>query len=449
MPGVAYGTLPFKQQIAFFRGKENVLTDRWDDVWEAEHDASFMVAGANRMDLLADFREAVRAAVDDHETLEQFRARFDSIVAKHGWDYNGGRNWRSRVIYETNMRQSYNAGRYAQQMALRSTLPYIQYHHSDAVQHPRPVHLGWNGKVWRADDPIWNAIYPANGWGCQCYTSSLSERDLQRLGKSGPDPTPQLNWIDAIVGKRSAGGPRVVRTVEGVDPGFSYAPGASLQHWPAPPPGGAVTPPVAQRLLEETAQDALRKSARLPAATAAKMLRELFGLQRAQDALEAGYAEFQATVLAAKQPRNASYVVGMLEPDLVDALGVANLEPTTATIVARDAEVLHTLRDAKPTRLASGKAVKLTAEELAHLPSLLRNAQAVLLDPADESLLYVVNASDRRERAKVIVAVNLRVKLTDGKDVVNSFRTSSLIDLVDVRKERDAGSLVLLRGSLE
>lgn len=111
MATVAPFALPFKQQIAFLRNKRNVLTESWVDLWESQHDNGFMVAGANRVELVADFRDAVRAAVEDGETLESFRKRFDSIVAKHGWDYNGGRNWRSRVIYETNMRQSYNAGR--------------------------------------------------------------------------------------------------------------------------------------------------------------------------------------------------------------------------------------------------------------------------------------------------------------------------------------------------
>lgn len=233
MAAVAYGSLPFRQQIAFFRGKRNVLTESWLDVWQAEHDNAFMVAGANRIELVADFRDAVRASIESGETLEDFRRRFDSIVAKHGWDYNGGRNWRSRVIYETNLRQSYNAGRWNQLQRLKKARPYWRYKHSDAVEHPRPVHLSWDDKIWAADDPVWQVIYPSNGWGCQCYVEALSERDMKRLGKDGPDPSPQLEWVDAIVGQRSAGGPRVVRTVVGVDPGFAYAPGSSLDDWPS------------------------------------------------------------------------------------------------------------------------------------------------------------------------------------------------------------------------
>lgn len=244
--GASYGRVPFRQQIEFFARKAKLPTTGWADVYAQEHDWAFMVAGANRDDILSDFQTAIRRAIEDGRTLEQFRQDFDAIVARYGWDYNGGRNWRSRVIYETNLRQSYNAGRYEQQMKLAKAMPYIRYKHSDAVQHPRPVHQSWNDKIWRADDPIWNVIFPANGWGCQCYTESLSERDLKRLGKTGPDPTPQLNYQSVTIGQRSPGGPRTVNVPEGIDPGFEYAPGrARLEsaippQRPVPPvPGGA------------------------------------------------------------------------------------------------------------------------------------------------------------------------------------------------------------------
>lgn len=235
MATASYGRVPFKQQIAFFARKLGMPTTGWTDVYAEEHDWAFTVAGANRDEIVTDFQTAIRQAIEEGRTLEQFRADFDNIVAKHGWDYNGGRNWRSRVIYETNLRQSYNAGRYQQQMALIKVRPYIRYKHSDAVQHPRPVHESWNNKIWRADDPIWNVIFPANGWGCQCYTESLSEHDLKKLGKNGPDPAPTLNWREVTIGARSQNGPRTVRVPEGIDPGFEYAPGRARLNSAMPP----------------------------------------------------------------------------------------------------------------------------------------------------------------------------------------------------------------------
>ncbi len=105
------------------------------------HDHALMVASANRDEIVADFYTAVERAISESRTLADFREDFDGIVAKHRWEHNGGRNWRSRVIYETNLRTSYAAGRYEQLQALKAVRPFWQYVHSDAVQHPRPLHL--------------------------------------------------------------------------------------------------------------------------------------------------------------------------------------------------------------------------------------------------------------------------------------------------------------------
>ena len=68
-----------------------------------------MIAGAQHDDLLCDFHGAIRKAIEQGTTLEEFRHDFDGIVGKHGWSYNGGRGWRTRVIYDTNLRTSYLA----------------------------------------------------------------------------------------------------------------------------------------------------------------------------------------------------------------------------------------------------------------------------------------------------------------------------------------------------
>lgn len=424
---VAYGSLPFKQQIAFFRAKQNVLTEHWTDLWQAEHDHAFMVAGANRIDLLVDLRGAVDRAIADGTGLEAFRRDFDTIVAKYGWAYNGGRNWRTRVIFETNLRTSYAAGRYAQLQALKTMRPFWRYRHSDAVAHPRPLHLAWDGLVLRWDDPWWTTHFCPNGWGCQCTVEALNARDLKRLGKDGPDTAPPDDMQQVIVGKNGPN-PQTIETPAGVDPGFGYAPGRSA--------------------FEQLAQNTVIKAAQLPAATAAEALEPVLSLVRAQQALDAAYEAFQAEVLVSAQSRNLTVAVGALDPELVRSMIAAGMEPSTAPIVARDAEVLHALRDTK-TLSRGGKAVALTADELAHLPSLLQQPHAVLLDRADETLLYVVDASARREAGKIVVAVNYRLKTASGKLEVNSFRTASLIDLVDVRKGVDSGELQLLQGSLE
>ncbi len=222
MPSTASALdLPFDEAIAFFRQKASVTSERWTDVYAAAHTRSFTVAGATTDALVADFRAEIDKALAEGTTLAEFRKGFDAIVEKHGWEYNGKRGWRTRVIFDTNLRTAYAAGRHAQQ-TLPETLqafPYWQYQHSGSL-HPRKEHLAWDGLVLAANDPFWTTNYPPNGWNCGCFTTPVSEGGLRRQGKSGPDETPDLLFRAEEVGG-------VRREIPlGVDPGFEYNPGA-------------------------------------------------------------------------------------------------------------------------------------------------------------------------------------------------------------------------------
>lgn len=224
MTNITYGSLPFKEQIEFFRRKANVPTNSYADIYNNEHDYAFVVAGANRNALLNDFRAAVDKAISEGTTLDEFRQDFAEIVEKHGWSYNGSFNWRTRIIYETNLNSSYQAGRYQQ---LRDAkFPYLEYLHSDYVEHPRELHESWNHLVLDFNDPWWNTHFPPNGYGCQCRVRGRTKGDLKRMGKNGPDTAPVINWVDRVIGENS-GNPRIVRVPEGIDPSFEHIPGQS------------------------------------------------------------------------------------------------------------------------------------------------------------------------------------------------------------------------------
>ena len=214
--------LPFAEQIAFFRGKQGLMipTEHWDDVKNAAHDTGFMVAGAAKADLLTDFYNAVEKAISDGKSLNWFQSQFDTIVATHGWDYTGARDWRSRVIYSTNLSTSYAAGRWEQlkHPDLIKLRPCWEYVHSDLSVHPRKWHQAWNGLVLPNDDPWWDSHYPPNGFGCRCRVRAV------RTPKDGVDTAPDNGTYDHVDKKTG----EVETLPVGVDYGFGYAPGQSL-----------------------------------------------------------------------------------------------------------------------------------------------------------------------------------------------------------------------------
>lgn len=201
----------FLEQLAALqiRLRNLVPTERWTDIARNAHDRAFVVAGAMKADLLHDLAKAVTKAIENGGTLEQFRRDFDAIVERTGWAYKGERNWRTRVIYRTNMSTTYAAGRLSQlrDPGLQQVAPYWMYRHGGSAD-PRPEHLKWDKLVLRADNPWWKVHYPPNGWGCSCYVTAVSRATAERMGGRFEEPE--------------------VDRPGDIDTGWGYAPGDSV-----------------------------------------------------------------------------------------------------------------------------------------------------------------------------------------------------------------------------
>ena len=221
--------LPFEEAVLFLRRKLRLPTRSWLTVLRSEHDWAFAVAGATKAQLLADLHAAVTKAIEDGTTLADFRRDFDRAVQDAGWSYKGSRGWRTRTIYQTNLRTAHAAGRYRQMSspAVASRRPWWRYRHGGAAE-PRPLHVkgagqgGWNGLVLRSDDPWWRTHYPPNGWGCSCFVQTLSDADLDRLGLAAGQ-APDLGayeWANPETGE-------IEEVPVGLQPEWAYAPGAS------------------------------------------------------------------------------------------------------------------------------------------------------------------------------------------------------------------------------
>lgn len=201
MPSTEHIGLPFSESIAIFRARMSNLvpTAGWRALLGNAHDRAFAVAGAAEADLLADLAAAVERGIVEGATLDDFRADFDAIVERTGWDFTGPRNWRTRVIYQTNMTTQYARGRLAQLESpeLRALKPLWMYRHNDSVLHPRPLHVTWDGLTLPPDHDWWAAHYPPNGWGCQCYVVAVNEREARELGgRLDVEPSEGTEGID-------------------------------------------------------------------------------------------------------------------------------------------------------------------------------------------------------------------------------------------------------------
>lgn len=221
--------------IRYFRAKKSIPTFDWRDKAPEEHAYSWTVAKTMEHDVLEDLRAAVDDAITNRVPFEDFQTNLTPILQQKGWwgrriqtDPNDGvpkvvqlgSPRRLRTIYWANTMTAHGAGEWERTQRNKRFLPFLVYTLSRAERR-RPEHEGWVGMIAPVDDPVWNTLYPPNGWGCMCGVRQISQREAERLGWRADQPPVQLvmrPWRNRRTGQ-------TVMVPQGVDPGWDTNPG--------------------------------------------------------------------------------------------------------------------------------------------------------------------------------------------------------------------------------
>lgn len=240
-----------KQVLEYIKNKKLKTAFSYRDVWNEEHANNFTVAKAMQMDVLSDLKQAVEQAIENGKSFASFKKNIASTLQEKGWwgkkemidpvtretvNAQLGSDRRLKTIYDTNLRSSYQQGRWERSQA-SGTHPYLLYRVGNSKTH-RKEHLAWDGILLHKDDPWWNGRFPPNGYGCKCFTQAISEARKQELEKTGiktppsHDGTPGRNIqiktqapparYTTYVDKRTG---RIEKIPVGVTPGFNWNPG--------------------------------------------------------------------------------------------------------------------------------------------------------------------------------------------------------------------------------
>jgi hypothetical protein len=242
--------LPFipKEALAYIKNKKLHPAFSYKDVWNEEHATMFTVAKALQLDVLSDLKGAVEQALENGETLEQFKKNLTPTLQAKGWwgkknmvdpltgrtvNAQLGSDRRLKTIYDTNLRSAYQEGRWEQSQASTSH-PYLMYRVGNS-RHHRQDHVSWDGLILPKDDPWWNSHYPPNGWGCKCWTMAVTEERKQQMEKSGVTIPPAIDGTPGdTVPVQTQAPPEVYKTFynerkgtiervpAGVDPAFNW-----------------------------------------------------------------------------------------------------------------------------------------------------------------------------------------------------------------------------------
>lgn len=175
------GSFVFKAAVEFLKKKKSVSKEEFLKMDEASRAKAFMVSGYTKAEVLDSFLQALTEAVELGTTKEEFQKKMNTFLEENG--YEGVNPFKADVIFQTNLQTAYNAGHYKSMtddtaVKLR---PFWQYR-TAADGNVREEHAQMHGKVYRADDPIWDVWYPPNGFRCRCSVVSLSERQVKERG---------------------------------------------------------------------------------------------------------------------------------------------------------------------------------------------------------------------------------------------------------------------------
>ena len=425
-----------KLAVDYLKSKGVNVTWNWHEQLEAAHARAFTVAKATKAEVLDTIRWATEQAIANGTSEREYIKNLEPMLKELGWwgkamDENGntvqlGSPRRLRTILRTNKSTAYHAARYAQQMENVDEQPYWRY---VAVKdsRTRTSHLALHGKIYRADDPIWQTMYPPNDWGCRCRVEALSEYAVQNRGYTISSSQGEIETEEAVIGIDKETGEEIrttvtkIKTDQGemkVGAGWNYNVGSAAFG----------TDVAVLRKLQQVKNRELRQQT----------------IQAINNS-EARHKAFADWVLAnlGKRGASARYMsAGLVSTEIAEAV-------TEITQGGKNAELVLVMSEKRLAHANSDKhhegGVGLTAEEYASISRIVANPSLVLWDTLEghNNLIYI----NQERTIQVIVDVPNKHSIKP-KEKVDAIINAYKVDMNNVKRQLSGGNYVLLEGKL-
>lgn len=377
-------------------------------------------------DLLADTHKMLTTAIKEGWSEGKFVKNASEMFEKKGWTGKKevtnpktgevetvelGTSRRIKTIFRCNMSSAYSVGRYKQQLEDADVAPYFQY---CAVMdgRTRPAHQAMNGKVFRYDDPIWNTMYPPNGWNCRCTVVSLTPGMVKRKGLTVESSEGRLTETTETVGDTEK-------------PNTSYRFDRNgLVYDLKPDAGWGTNQALNSNYLDTQFYDKIKNFSYGMKAPLIKELNENeVSINKVRRTVEKGIKQVaEQTFRPDKQPATLAW----LTPEILKFIEKEKLLNVGGVIKITDADIIHLMRTNKNVKQ------KLTTEQIRRMPINFRKPTAVYYDVVDSALIYIQKLPEN--------------EIIDGKDIIKfvvkptkttwQLRTAGKIKSEDLNSER-------------
>lgn len=184
MNGAAYGSTSdfmFKEAVTFLKKKAALPAAEYKALSDACRAKAFSVSGYASLVVLQEFLDELADACENGKTKKEFMDSMNDFLARRG--YEGLNPFHADVIFRTNMQSAYHAGHYKSMTDPRTKKlrPYWKYVTAGDGE-VRESHAQMDGRIYAADDPVWDIWYPPNGFRCRCTVVSLTKSQVERSG---------------------------------------------------------------------------------------------------------------------------------------------------------------------------------------------------------------------------------------------------------------------------
>lgn len=369
--------LPPSDAISYLEKKGFKIGWDWHETLDNAHSRAFTVAKVARMDLLQDIRQSLISAMQQGQTLEQWKASITPTLQSKGWwgkktvinpegreqEVQLGSPRRLRTIYDTNMQSAFAAGRYKAMIAGSETRPYWEWRHI-TISNPRKQHIALDGRLFRFDDPFWSVAYPPSEWGCKCRVIARSAREVD--GKEILSSDGHETEIYERVGTdRNTGADVIAKRkqfdIPTKDGKLTFAPAAGFNGSPA-----------SSYLLDDVM---VRR--------ATDLMGEAKGLQQAQQLitnhnLSKVNESFVRNALGLSKPKKQFSPVGVLQSDSVGFLSAQGQSLESKMVWMRDDVIVNK------------KYSDISVSDLTALPDLISKVEQKLWDKQTQTLFYLL-----------------------------------------------------------
>lgn len=424
--------------VSYFRSKGYVISDHWHEVLAEAHAKAFTIAKAMRLDILEAIRSGLDDALANGLTSREFAKQLTPLLQEKGWwgkqvwvgKNNNARKvqlgspYRLKNIYRINLQTAFMSGRYRRQLAAAETHPYWMY---VAVMdsNTRPEHAALNGRVFHYTDPIWQYLYPPNGWGCRCRIRALSQADLDKLGLEVESGSDYIKTFQAEAGTNAQTGEVIMVDHMRADlpNGLSMSPDIG---WAYNPAFGAYGTDLSIAKKLGTIKHIDLRS---------QLIQQLNNNPLRQQRFKKWASDVLAKRRAGHSVQTVGFMPEQLSQLLTDKLGI---EPSRLLVI-NEKSLIHADSDKHRTL-----GTALTEVQLLALPQMLEQPEAILIEKthARQDVLFIYPSQDDK-KVKIVVRLDHSMKKQPQTldSVVNVF-------LVESRAITDKKKYELIKGKI-